>query len=307
MAVPKYNEMMLPILQRLGQLDEGQDLTSKQVREFVCDHFGLSDDDRLDMVASGSPRYVGNAHWACTYLKQARLIESPKRGTYHITARGRSYLGRNTTTISRNDLMEFPEFAAFVTKGNKKKADPSSMSAETMPEDLLEQSFKEINAALAEELLEMVLQQPPYFFERLVVDLLLAMGYGDSRTESGFVTKKSGDGGIDGVIREDKLGFENIFIQAKRWDAKSSVGTPELQAFVGALTGRGANKGLFITTARFSSGARQYAKAQHAVKLVLVDGDELAHLMITYGVGVSVRHRYEIKGIDNDYFDSIEE
>lgn len=147
------------------------------------------------------------------------------------------------------------------------------------------------------------MQQSPAFFERLVVQLLLAMGYGDSFDESGSVTPLSNDGGIDGVIREDKLGFENIYIQAKRWDLNASVRRPDLQAFVGALTGTGATKGLFITTARFSKGALQFASMQHAIKLVLVDGDQLARLMVAHNVGVSVRHTYEIKGIDRDYFD----
>lgn len=174
------------------------------------------------------------------------------------------------------------------------------------PEEILQQSFEDINAALSSELLDAIMQQPPDFFERLVVDLLVAMGYGDSRVDSGFVTRKSGDEGIDGIIREDKLGFDNIYIQAKRWNPGASVNRPELQEFVGALTGAGANKGLFITTAHFSSGAKEYAGKQHAVKLVLVDGNELAQLMIAHNVGVAVKHRYEIKNLDRDYFDTEE-
>ena len=147
------------------------------------------------------------------------------------------------------------------------------------------------------------MQQSPEFFERLVVELLLAMGYGDSINESGLVTPLTNDGGIDGVIREDKLGFDSIYIQAKRWALNNSVGRPDVQSFVGALTGTGASKGLFITTARFSKGAQEFAKAQHTVKLVLVDGDQLARLMIVHNVGVSIRHTYEIKSLDRDYFD----
>lgn len=320
MAVPKYHEMMLPILQKLGEISASSALSSKQIREFVCERFYLTDSDRSETIPSGLARYMNNAQWACTYLKQAGLIESPKRGVFCITERGRSYLERGKSAITKNDLMEFPEFVSFSSKSNKAKdsrndSDASgkpnginggqvAFPAESTPEDILDQSFKDINTALAEDLLELILQQSPDFFERLVVDLLLAMGYGDSRTESGTVTKKTGDGGIDGIVREDKLGFDNIYIQAKRWDTDRSVCAPDLQAFVGALTGAGANKGLFITTARFSSGAREYAEKQHAVKLVLVDGDELARLMIAHGVGVSVKHRYEIKSIDSDYFDA---
>ena len=314
MAVPKYNEMMLPILQRLGQNEDDDALSSKQIREFVVDYFHLTEEDRAEAIPSGFARYMNNAQWACTYLKQAHLIKSPKRAAFQITERGRQYLDRGKTEISKSDLMEFPEFEAFATKGRKKTGPEPSGNAivdeggkqqsDTTPEDVIDQSFKDINNALASDLIDLVMQQSPDFFEKLVVDLLLAMGYGDSRSESGTVTKRSGDGGIDGIIREDKLGFDNIYIQAKRWDPAKSVNSPELQAFVGALTGAGANKGLFITTARFSSGTKEYAKKQHAVKLVLVDGNELAQLMIAHGVGVSVKHRYEIKGVDRDYFET---
>lgn len=305
MAVPKYHEMMLPVLEYLGEKQDNKAASSKQIREHIAEHFHLTDGDRAETIPSGVARYMNNAQWACTYLKQARLIESPKRGFFHITERGKEYLGRGKTAISRNDLLEFPEFKAFATKSNEKKPPIQPPGQEdTTPEDIIEESFNNINNALAEDLLDLIMQQPPDFFERLVVDLLLAMGYGDSRSESGTVTKKTGDGGIDGIIREDKLGFDNIYIQAKRWDQSKSVCAPEVQGFVGALTGAGANRGLFITTAHFSSDARDYAKKQHAVKLVLIDGDELAQLMIANGIGVTVKHRYEIKGVDRDYFDT---
>lgn len=310
MSVPKYHEMMLPILKRLGDEPEGTVLSSKQIREYVVDFFSLSESDKAEAIPSGFARYMNNAQWACTYLKQACLIESPKRAHFRITKRGLEYLRQGKTEITKKDLMEFPEFIAFATKSKSKKNSSNQKTAETSgsnsditPEDAIEQSFEDINNALASELVDLIMQQSPDFFEKLVVDLLLAMGYGDSRSESGTVTKRTGDGGIDGIIREDKLGFDNIYIQAKRWDPDKSICAPELQAFVGALTGAGANKGLFITTAHFSSGAREYAGKQHAVKLVLVDGAELAQLMISHGVGVSVKQRYEIKGIDRDYFD----
>lgn len=313
MAVPKYHEMMLPILEHLDKTQNGAAVSSKQIREFVAAHFRLSEEDRADTIPSGSARYMNNAQWACTYLKQAGLVESPKRAFFQITERGREFLSRDKSAMSQKDLLEFPEFRAFINKSRKEAAStPANNSGKNSdtgqdsmtPEEVVEQSFRDINNALAEDLLALITQQPPDFFERLVVDLLLAMGYGDSRSESGTVTKKTGDGGIDGIIREDKLGFDNIYIQAKRWEPAKSVCAPEVQGFVGALTGAGANKGLFITTAHFSSGARDYAKKQHAVKLVLIDGDELTQLMIAHGIGVTVKHRYEIKGIDRDYFDS---
>lgn len=312
MAVPKYDEMMVPVLRRIGA-EPGAAVTSKQLRRFVIDHWGLSDSEAAETISSGFERYANNMLWACTYLKQAKCIESPKRGTYVITDRGLELLGTGVESLDRQSLMRYPEFCDFLNRSRKGKpsatqviVNESSQSAAEegeSPEDAIEGAFRSIEAALVSDILEAIMQQSPAFFERLVVQLLLAMGYGDSFDESGSVTPLSNDGGIDGVIREDKLGFENIYIQAKRWDLNASVGRPDLQAFVGALTGTGATKGLFITTARFSKGALQFASMQHAIKLVLVDGDQLARLMVAHNVGVSVRHTYEIKGIDRDYFD----
>lgn len=312
MAVPKYDEMMVPVLRRIGA-EPGAVVTSKQLRRFVIDHWGLSDSEVAETISSGFERYANNMLWACTYLKQAKCIESPKRGAYVIKDRGLELLGTGVESLDRQSLMRYPEFCDFLNRSRKGKPsatqatlNESSQSAAEegeSPEDAIEGAFRSIEAALVSDILEAIMQQSPAFFERLVVQLLLAMGYGDSFDESGSVTPLSNDGGIDGVIREDKLGFENIYIQAKRWDLNASVGRPDLQAFVGALTGTGATKGLFITTARFSKGALQFASMQHAIKLVLVDGDQLARLMVAHNVGVSVRHTYEIKGIDRDYFD----
>lgn len=312
MAVPKYDEMMVPVLRRIGA-EPGAVVTSKQLRRFVIEHWGLSDSETAETISSGFERYANNMLWACTYLKQAKCIESPKRGTYVITDRGLELLGTGVESLDRQSIMRYPEFCDFLNRSRKgKPSAPQSMINESSqsvveegesPEDVIEGAFRSIEAALVSDILEAIMQQSPAFFERLVVQLLLAMGYGDSFDESGSVTPLSNDGGIDGVIREDKLGFENIYIQAKRWDLNASVGRPDLQAFVGALTGTGATKGLFITTARFSKGALQFASMQHAIKLVLVDGDQLARLMVAHNVGVSVRHTYEIKGIDRDYFD----
>lgn len=312
MSVPKYNEMMLPILTRLGEESEGAILSSKQIRAFIVEHYGLSAVDVAETIPSGVQRYANNATWACTYLRQAGLLTSPRRGSYCITERGRGLLAEGPSSIGKNLLMRYPEFVEFIRKGRggSTQRDASDQEgacmnrSESTPEDVIKESFDEINAALASELLDMIIRQTPEFFERLVVDVLLAMGYGDSRTESGVVTNATHDEGIDGIVREDKLGFDSIYIQAKRWAPDRTITRPELQAFVGALTGAGATKGLFITTAHFSSGAREYAKQQHATKLVLVDGEELTLLMIAHGVGVSVKHRYELKGIDRDYFDT---
>lgn len=233
---------------------------------------------------------------------------SPKRATFQITERGRNLLASGVKKITQKDLAVYPEFQEFQRRTRKPKRvegltpqEPDSHS--DSPEDAIEAAFNSIDSALATNLLEAIMQQTPEFFERLVVELLLSMGYGDSLEDSGQVTPLSNDGGIDGVIREDKLGFDSIYIQAKRWALDASISRREVQSFVGALTGTGATKGLFITTARFSKGAQEFAKAQHTVKLVLVDGDQLARLMIAHNVGVSVRRTYEIKSLDRDYFD----
>lgn len=227
-----------------------------------------------------------------------------------ITERGNELLSSGVDKLNRQALMVYPEFCDFLNRSRKPKGSVEAEDSQVetteeaeSPEDAIEEAFRSIETALVSDVLEAIMQQTPAFFERLVVQLLLAMGYGDSLEEAGRVTPLSGDGGIDGVIREDKLGFDNIYIQAKRWDLSASVKRPDLQAFVGALTGTGATKGLFITTARFSKGALEYASIQHAVKLVLVDGDQLARLMIAHNLGVSVRHTYEIKGVDRDFFD----
>lgn len=251
---------------------------------------------------------MNNVQWACTYLKQAGCIASPKRATFQIAQRGRDLLDSGIKKITQKDLSVYPEFREFQGRTRKTKSSntidsqSSDLHADS-PEDAIEAAFSSIDSALVTDLLEAIMQQTPEFFERLVVELLLTMGYGDSLEDSGQVTPLANDGGIDGVIREDKLGFDSIYIQAKRWALDTSVGRPDVQSFVGALTGTGATKGLLITTARFSRGAQEFAKAQHTVKLVLVDGDQLARLMIAHNVGVSIRRTYEIKSLDRDYFD----
>lgn len=308
MSVPKYDDMMLPVLICLSEKPEGEMTTPKELRDFAADYWCLTDEQKAETIPSGFARYMNNVQWACTYLKQAGCIVSPKRATFQITERGRDLLASGVEKITQKDLAVYPEFQEFQRRTRKPKQmegltprEPDSHS--DSPEDAIEAAFNSIDSALVTDLLEAIMQQTPEFFERLVVELLLSMGYGDSLEDSGQVTPLSNDGGIDGVIREDKLGFDSIYIQAKRWALDASISRPEVQSFVGALTGTGATKGLFITTARFSKGAQEFAKAQHTVKLVLVDGDQLARLMIAHNVGVSVRRTYEIKSLDRDYFD----
>ena len=308
MSVPKYDDMMLPVLKHLAEIHPDEVASSGDLRNFIVDYYCLSQEDQAETIPSGLARYMNNVQWACTYLKQAGCIESPKRGTFRILERGKTLFNSGVEKIDRQVLMQYPEFEEFQGRGRKPKqlnsADMAGGAHESdSPEEIIDDAFHSLDSALVSELLEAIMQQSPEFFERLVVELLLAMGYGDSIDESGLVTPLTNDGGIDGVIREDKLGFDSIYIQAKRWALNTSVGRPDVQSFVGALTGTGASKGLFITTARFSKGAQEFAKAQHTVKLVLVDGDQLARLMIAHNVGVSVRHTYEIKSLDRDYFD----
>ena len=243
-----------------------------------------------------------------------------KRGAYRITQAGSELLATGITSIDKDVLRRYPNFVEFIDKSDSKhagKVDPGKgrgskpkpsgndhepAGAES-PKETIESSMALIRQKLADELLDTILQKPPSFFEALVVHLLCAMGYGDMQPDAATVTKQSGDGGVDGIVREDRLGFSKIYVQAKRWEPKHSVGSPDVQAFVGALSGVGADKGLFIMTATFSKNAREYATKQHTTKLVLVDGQMLANLMIDHNVGVTTRTTYELKAIDRDFFE----
>lgn len=235
------------------------------------------------------------------------LIEYVKRGVLKITKRGLDLLNSNPEIIDNNTLKNYEEFNEFINPKGKEKNfsdDKIVIEKEENPQDIFESSFSKINKILQEEILEEVMRQTPYFFENLVIKLLQKIGYG-SFTDSGKVTQKSNDEGIDGIINQDKLGFDSIYIQAKKWDKDSTVSRPEVQKFIGALAGQGANKGLFITTAKFSDGAKEYSQKQHIAKIVLIDGMELAKLMIEYNLGVSVENIYEIKKIDSDFFEEL--
>jgi restriction system protein len=270
--------------------------------EQLADEMGLSEDDRSSLLESGNQFVFENRiGWARTYLKKAGLVEAPGRGQVAITERGRSVLAEGHRTLTTAYLRRFPEFVDFQTAKRPKVArDDSSVTvSEESPRDTLERIQGELNEELAKELLERVKLAPPSFFERLVVDLLLKMGYGGSRQDAGRTLGKSGDGGLDGAINEDRLGLDVVYVQAKRWEGP--VGRPVVQAFAGSLEGARARKGVLLTTSSFTSDASSYVR-QIEKRIVLIDGGLLAKLMIQHDVGTSVEATYEVRRIDLDYF-----
>lgn len=300
--IPKYNEMYRELLEVLRRKSE---FSKKELQEIMAEELKLSNEDKNLRYDSGIKIYVNRIDWACVYLKKAGLIESVKRGIIKITDKGVNLLNSNPLKID-NELI-FKENKEVEKLNEEQKIEKNKTLEENQtPEAIFEKSFKEINRVLEEEILDEVFRQNPDFFEHLVVKLLQKIGYGSFVSDSGVVTKRSNDEGIDGIIKQDKLGFDTIYIQAKKWDRETTVSRPEIQKFVGALGGKGASKGLFITTAKFSEGAIRYSQEQHIAKVVLIDGRELAKLMIEYNVGVSVESTYEIKRIDSDFFENID-
>ena len=300
MTIPDFQAIMLPLLQYAS---DGKEHSLRDAITFLADVFNLSDDERKELLSSGQQAVFDNrVGWARTYLKKASLFISPKRGFFQITDRGKEILSQNPSEINLKFLNQFPEFIEFkTTKKDNDKSEPEIIeTSETTPQESIEFGYQKIRKELELELLNRVKSCSPDFFERLVVDLLVKMGYGGSRRDAGRAIGKSGDGGIDGIIKEDKLGLDIVYVQAKRWD-NTVVGSPEIQKFVGALHGQRARKGVFITTSRFSQEAREYVSIIDS-KIVLIDGEELAQLMIDNHVGVSTVSIYEIKKIDSDYF-----
>ncbi|HWH72255.1 MAG TPA: restriction endonuclease [Candidatus Sulfotelmatobacter sp.] len=313
MPIPDYESAMLPLLELAS---DGIEHRFRDAVEQLAGHFQLTDSERAEMLPSGTaPLFDNRVGWARTYLKQAGLIESPKRGIFRITERGREVLARRPTRVDSTLLDQYEEFRAFRTRRREVSNDaapPASGStthavaaigelpAQKTPEDMLAAAYRRLRGDLELELLDQVKTASPAFFERLVIDLLVAMGYGGSRQDAGRAIGKSGDGGIDGIIKEDKLGLDVIYVQAKRWEG--TVGRPEIQKFAGALQGQRANKGVFITTSGYSRDAIEYASLISS-KIILVDGEQLASLMIDHNVGVSTVGMYELKRLDNDYFE----
>ena len=303
MAIPKYHEFMKPILKLL---EDNQIYKRVDMYKLLAMQFDLTETELEEWLPSGKQLvYKNRIGWALTYLKKAEAIESPVRANFRITELGRSILLEDPNEIDQNYLKKFEGFQTFMNSTADDALSDNSVSDgddDESPQESLDRAYKTISQTLSDELLSEVMNQSPAFFEKLVVDLLVSMGYGGSKVENGQVLGKTGDEGIDGIIKEDKLGFDRIYIQAKRWDLDRTVGRPEIQKFVGALTGQGATKGAFITTAFFSSQAKEYANKQHACKIVLIDGKALASMMVEHNIGVTVENIYYIKRIDTDYF-----
>lgn len=310
MTIPDYQSFFMPLLLYAS---DGESHRLRDAYEHLSEEFGLTPEERKEMLPSGRQPVVNNRiGWAKTYLVKAGLLESVKRGYFALTNRGREVLAEKPDKLDVKYLYRYPEFVDFQGRTNvggsvaEEESAASTMDDGTItnPEESLEFAYQSLKRALAAELLRTIMDSTPGFFENLVVDLLVKMGYGGSRKEAGSATQLSGDGGIDGVINEDRLGLDSIYIQAKRWDNTRPVGRPEIQKFAGALLGQRAKKGVFITTSSFSLQASDYVKSIDA-KIILIDGKRLADLMIEHNVGVTTVATYENKRIDSDYFDEV--
>jgi restriction system protein len=299
MAIPDFQSVFLPLLKACA---DGKEHTKQELLPLLAKQFGLAQEELSVKIASGGARMFDNrVGWATSYLKQAGLLENLRRGVYRITARGLEVLDENPQPLNIRYLKRATEFLAHrgQPKDEGKFVDSASINPET-PDELIAGGYKQLREALAIELLDRIKNISPSRFEELVVELLLKMGYGGTQEDAGRVVGKSGDGGIDGIINEDRLGLDVIYIQAKRWEA--DVGRPDIQKFVGALAGNKANKGVFITSSGFSKGAADYA-SQVNHRVVLIDGPMLAELMMDHDLGVSTKDVYTVKRLDTDYFE----
>lgn len=310
MTIPTYDALMLPVLRVSAERDWlMRDLTAR-----IADDLALTAEERAEELPGGGTVIASRVGWAKTYLKQAGLLEQPRRGVVRITKRGHDVLASNPQRIDASLLRQFDEFTAFLSRtkaeGESKssllvtppEAEPLPAASSSTPEEQIASASAALETSLRDALLARVLEGSPAFFERLIVDLLLAMGYGGSRADAGEHLGGTGDGGVDGVIREDQLGLDRVYVQAKRYKPGSPVGSEAVQAFIGALVGRGAQKGVLITTSSFTKGATTAAAQSGSLRLVLIDGTELTRLMVRFNVGVRVARTVEIKRVDVDYF-----
>ncbi len=298
MAIPDFQTIMLPLLQYFGDEKEHQ---LRETIDAMARQFGLTDGERREILPSGRPVFENRVGWARTYLKKAGLLEATRKGYYKITERGLQVLKESPKRIDVSYLKRFPEFIEFqmLRREKEESKEDKDLEENLTPEERIESAYQSLRQNLAVDILQQVKNCSPAFFEKLVVDLLINMGYGGTRKDAGEAIGRSGDEGIDGIIKEDRLGLDIVYIQAKKWD--NLVGRPEIQKFAGALMGRKAKKGIFITTSSFTKDAMEYAEKIDS-KIVLIDGEKLAQLMIDFDIGVSPIGSYVIKKVDNDYF-----
>ena len=301
MTIPNYQNFLLPLLQLL---EDGREYSVRELYDTLADQLAFSEADRQQMLPSGQQKtYENRMGWATTYLKKAALITRPKRAHVIITDRGRELLAQRPEKITAKSLEVFPEYQEFcqgTVKSDSIAPVPIELESDRTPEEVLQDAYLTLRSEVADEMLQCLKSSSPAFFERVVVDLLVAMGYGGSRKAAGQAIGGSGDGGVDGIISEDPLGLDNIYIQAKRWEG--TVGRPIVQAFAGSLEGFRARKGVVITTSDFSKEAKDYV-TRIEKKIVLINGEMLTELMLDNNVGVSEKERFVVKRIDADYFD----
>lgn len=300
MAIPDFQSIMLPLLKFCA---DGKEHTNRDALDALAMEFNLSEDEQKELLPSGQQCVIDNrVAWARAHMKMAGLVENTRRGVFRITARGQEALEKKPTEINLRYLSEFPEYieARDKHKGNQQQKISISDDQEIQtPAERLEEAYQTIRENLVSEILSLLKSSSSIFFEKVVVEVLVKMGYGGSRKDAGQAIGRSGDEGIDGIIKEDRLGLDIIYIQAKRWE--KTVPRPEIQKFAGALQGKRARKGIFITTSEFSNGSHEYVSAIDS-KIILIDGQQLAQLMIDFGVGVSTDAVYELKRLDSDYF-----
>ncbi|MBC6491558.1 restriction endonuclease [Flavihumibacter stibioxidans] len=301
MAIPDFQTIMLPFMLHIA---DGQEHTTTETHDTLAKVFNLTDEEANQYLPSGNQKtFYNRVFWAKAHLKMAGLIENIKRGHFRISQTGKDALGKKPKEINLRYLKQFPVYLENIgrTKDSEKIIDNAvDIELKETPEEVIANSYLKIRKNLALELLSKVKVCTPAFFENLVVELLVKMGYGGTIKEAGKATRLTSDGGIDGIIKEDRLGLDFIYIQAKRWDSQS-VGRPDIQSFVGALDGQRATKGVFITTSKFSETAIEYVKTI-TKKVILIDGEQLTNYMIDYGLGVSTFTTFDLKRVDHDYF-----
>ncbi len=310
MAMPDYQTLMLPVL----KLSAEGIIPASNAVERLADEFELTEEERSEPMPSGKGNqtlFNNRVHWAITYLAHARVIERPKRAHFSITERGRELLSRELPEITKDLLLEYPEFEEWIKRGREGRPRPRAPEPRTTtpapisetPLERVENDLQELAASLLDDLLDRILGSSPAFFESLIVDLLVAMGYGGTRASVAKAIGKSGDEGIDGIINQDPLGLDVVYIQAKRYQPDNTIGRSVVQAFAGSLEGVGAMKGILVTTSSFSRKAIEYAE-RVMKRIILIDGDQLTRLLVEYGVGVRTSSVYEVKRIDEDYFET---